>query len=90
MSDKSHEKEAVWLVASKIADLVKRDVDLIDLKEANTVQQMEIVGRGIRLFCEEDYDMGAIEDKIYQLYITLNEDRKVILDGIKADLSVYG
>lgn len=90
ISDKIYPKEDIWTVASKIADVVKRDVDLVDLMDANTVHQMEIVGNGVLLFHESTFDYGEMEDKIYQLYITLNEDRKVILDGIKEDQSVYG
>lgn len=90
VSNETYSKEEVWSVANKIANVVKRDVDLVDLMDANTVYQMEIVGKGVLLFHEKEFDFGAVEDKIYQLYITLNEDREVILEGIKRDQSVYG
>lgn len=85
--DSAWEKNS-WTIVGELSNIVNRDVDLVNLRSTDTVHQMEIVGKGQLLFHTNDVD--AFENRIYQLYLSLNEDRKEILEGIESDLSVYG
>src|SRR6185437_9681439 len=42
-----------WHLSQEIALLIKRNVDIVDLKEASTVLRMEIISTGKRIYCRD-------------------------------------
>jgi len=79
-----------WNISAELASLLTRDVDLVDLLYADTVHQMQIIYHGKRIFCKSEVGSEALEDKIFRQYLTLNEDRKEILESIEKEGTVYG
>lgn len=77
-------------MANHLSFEIKKDVDLIDLKNLNTVFAAQIVGNKEVLYCEDEVFMGNYDIKILKEYAKLNEERKVVLDAIEREGKVYG
>ena len=80
----------IFMIAQEIADLIKREIDLIDLNKASTVFRAQVVGTGTIIYCNNDYDRMNFEMRALKEYALLNEERAVILDSIKERGKVYG
>jgi predicted nucleotidyltransferase len=80
----------VWDIAQRIAAAVGRDVDLIDLRRASTVIVAHIVAEGRRLLCADSGTCAAFETYALADYARLNEERRGILEDIRARGSVHG
>lgn len=79
-----------WKTAQQLERQLLRDVDLVDLQSASTVIQFQVVSTGQRIFTQDENAMVWWELKVYQLYLTLNDDRKPILEEIKKTGTIYG
>lgn len=78
-----------WETAQALASEIDCDIDLIDLETANEVMRFEVISTGKRLFVDDLRKVEAFEDKVYMLYIDLNENRMGILNDIAKRGSVY-
>jgi len=83
-------KLELWEVAQEIAIQLKRDVDLLDLKNISTVMQMQVVAHGKRIYCSNYEVCEKFDDFVFSSYALLNEERKGILEDIKSRGSIYG
>lgn len=82
--------EARWHLAQTLAIELGRDVDLVDLRQASTVMRVQVLGSGKLLL---ELDRGArqeFEAVALGAYARLNEERRGIIDDIRARGSVYG
>ncbi len=79
-----------WKLSQQLAASLKKEVDLVDLQNTSTVMQFQVVRKGKRLFTANFSYCERFEDKVFQLYLTLNDDRKPILDEIKKRGNIYG
>ena len=79
-----------WELIQQLAIALNRDVDLVDLSTASTVMQFQVVSTGERIFTADATTMEWWELKVYQLYLTLNDDRKPILEAIQQTGRIYG
>ncbi len=73
----------------ELAALLHRDVDLVDLRTASTVLRMQVLAHGECLDSECDLAREQFEDMVYASYARLNEERRGILDDIRARGAVY-
>lgn len=80
----------LFLASNKLSLKLKKDVDLINLKEIPTVFAAQIISSGEIIYCENEYERQTYCIKIFKEYAKLNEERKVILDTIREDGSIYG
>ncbi len=74
---------AVWELAQRIAEVVGRDVDLVDLRRASTVMAAHVVSEGQRLLCTDAEQRAAFEAYTLSDYARLNEERRGILEDIR-------
>lgn len=74
----------------RIAQVLRRSVDLVDLRAVSTVFAMQVVGTGLLIHDGETRARGAFEDQVYSAYARLNEERRGILERVAAEGSVYG
>lgn len=81
--------EQVWECKFKLAERVNKEVDLIDLYDATTVLQFEVISTGERLFFANN-GIEWFESKVYWNYLTLNEDRRLILEDIAKTGKIHG
>ncbi|GGI96858.1 hypothetical protein GCM10010885_03110 [Alicyclobacillus cellulosilyticus] len=76
-------------IAQEMADILQRDVDLVNLQDATTVMQAEVVAKGIRLYERDPNLRAAFEMRALKAYALLNEERQCILEAIRKRGSVF-
>lgn len=81
---------ARWELAQDLALLLKRDVDLVDLRAASTVLRAQVVATGERIYCADVSACEVFEYLAFSNYAHLNEARRGILEDIRKRGSVYG
>lgn len=79
-----------FMLAQEIADIFKKDVDLVDLKEASTVFKAQVVATGKNIYCSNENERMYFEMRTFKEYALLNEERESIMIGIKERGSIYG
>lgn len=79
-----------FMLAQELADIFKRDVDLINLKDASTVFKAQVVGKGKKLYCRDETARMYFEMRAFKEYALLNEEREAIMKNIEKRGSVYG
>lgn len=80
----------IFMKSQELADIFKREVDLINLKESSTVFKAQIVGTGKVIYCSDESSRMFFEMRAFKEYVMLNDERKVIIENIKERGSVYG
>ncbi|MBB6175703.1 putative nucleotidyltransferase [Anoxybacillus tengchongensis] len=78
-----------FMLAQQLAERLQRDVDLIDLKQASTVFQAQIVHSGKVIYCANEQKRAEYEWRVLKMYAKLNEEREEILRNIVESGSVY-
>ena len=78
-----------WAVTARVADLVRRDVDLLDLRRASTVFQALVVSRGRRLWMGDASTVAWFEMRALKSYALLNEERAPILERMQREGSPF-
>ncbi|WP_374048184.1 nucleotidyltransferase domain-containing protein [Clostridium sp. MB40-C1] len=89
----SHEEYSdyeIFMIAQELADIMKREIDLVNLKKSSTVFKAQIVGTGKTIYCNDENKRMYFEMYAFKDYALLNEERAEILKGIKKRGSVYG
>jgi len=76
-------------LAETLARIAGRDVDLVDLRSADTVLRMQVVERGRRLFARSWLEAEEFENFVYRDYADLNERRAGILSDIRERGAVH-
>jgi predicted nucleotidyltransferase len=89
LSESTFSSLARWELSQKLASLLLKNVDLIDLKETNTVFRFQIISTAERMY-GEGYDVEKFEMLTYSFYLRFQEERRPIVDAIKQDTSVLG
>jgi predicted nucleotidyltransferase len=80
----------LFIAANKLSFEVKRDVQIVHLKDISTVFAAQIVGTREVLYCEDEKLMDSYNIRAFKDYTKLNEERKIVLDAIERDGKVYG
>ena len=80
----------LFTAGNELAFEVKRDIQIVNLKEISTVFAAQIVGTKEVLYCEDKKLMATFDIRTFKDYAKLNEERKVILDVIEKDGRIYG
>ncbi len=68
-----------WKIQEELASKLNQDVDLIDLKDATTILQTEVIEKGKLIFSGDSYQVNHFEMITYSMYADLNESRQEIL-----------
>lgn len=89
-SNRDFSEYEIFMMAQELADILKRDVDLINLKNASTVFKAQIIGNGEVIYCKDDIRRMYFEMRAFKEYAFLNEEREIILENIKKRGNVYG
>jgi uncharacterized protein len=82
--------EERWHLAQTLAVELGGDVDLVDLRRASTVLRVQVVDSGKLLFESDTAARQAFEALALSAYARLNEERRGIIDDIRARGNVYG
>ena len=73
-----------------LAGLLRRSVDLVDLRRASTVMRMQVISRGVVVAVSDAVEKERFELLVYASYARLNEERREILAQIAREGHVYG
>ena len=79
----------VFMVAQELADILKMDVDLVDLHHASTVFQAQIFSTGKVIFSNDENLRMNMEMRALSMYAKLNEERKSILENVAESGTIY-
>lgn len=74
----------------RLATLLRRNVDLVDLTQASPVLAVQVFGRGLLLDDVDPDTRGRFEDRMLGAYARLNEERRGILERVRQEGTVYG
>ncbi len=90
LSDEEFSDYEIFMTAQELADIIKREVDLVNLKKSSTVFKAQIVGTGKTIYCGDENRRMYFEMYAFKDYALLNEERAEILESIKKRGTVYG
>jgi uncharacterized protein len=82
--------EVRWQLAQTLALALGRDVDLVDLTRASSVMRVQVIDTGKLLYESDAVRRQLFEAHALSDYARLNEERRGILDDIRARGTVYG
>ena len=89
-TDKKISPYELFIIASNLSFEVNRDVQIVDLKEIDTVFASQIVGNREELYSEDELLKANYNIRIFKDYSKLNEERQIILNAIEKDGRIYG
>lgn len=87
--EKKLDKYEIFMIAQELASKLNRDVDLIDLNQASTVFQAQVVTTGKVIYCTNKLKKAEYELKTLKMYAKLNEERFLILKNAAESGSIY-
>jgi len=76
-----------WEISQKLAIALGKDVDLVDMRQTNTIFRYEILSSARRIF-GDGYDIESFETLAYSFYLRFQEERKPIIDAIMREKKV--
>jgi uncharacterized protein len=76
-------------LAHRVASLLRRDVDLVDLADASTILQMQAIGEGRLIDAPKPYECALFEVRVMRDYQDLKARRREIEADIVARGRVY-
>ncbi|MEN0589280.1 type VII toxin-antitoxin system MntA family adenylyltransferase antitoxin [Kurthia gibsonii] len=79
-----------FLLASELAEIAGREVDLVELKQIDTVFTMQIFSQGIPIYIQDENEFTRQKMRAYSMYATLSEQRAGVIESIKERGSVFG
>lgn len=83
------EAVARWELQEKLANLLRRDVDLVDLRTASAVMRASVLSDSRLLFDGASTDRQLFEALALSDYARLNEERREILEQVRREGRVY-
>lgn len=78
-----------FLLANELSLICGREVDLVDIKEIDTVFTMQIFDHGIPIYIQNENEYTRQKIRAYSMYATFNEQRAPIIEAIKERGSVF-
>jgi len=85
LSDRYFNEYETFLTAQELADKLKCEVDLIDLKKASTVLKVQVI-QGQLIYNRDNNKKMLFEMQAFRDYAKLNEERKEVLQTIQRSL----
>ena len=77
-------------LAGELAAIANREVDLVDIKQIDTVFTMQIFEQAIPIYILDRNEFIRQKIRAYSMYATLSEQRAPIIEAIKKRGSVFG
>lgn len=90
LSDFNLSQYDIFMLAQELADILKRDVDLVDLNKASTVFKVQIISTGRIIYSSDEYRRATFMMRALKEYALLNEERKIIIDNMLKGSEING
>ncbi|HBY56685.1 MAG TPA: nucleotidyltransferase domain-containing protein [Candidatus Atribacteria bacterium] len=84
LADRQIDEYKLFILSQKLADVLKREVDLVDLKKASTVFQIQIIKTGKLIYNSDNLQKMYFQMRAMREYAFLNEERMEIINKIKS------
>lgn len=84
LTDQDIDEYKLYLISQQLADVLKREVDLIDLKKVSTVFKAEVFKTGRLIYHSDNLVKMNFQLGILQEYVFLNERRKEVIYKLKS------
>lgn len=82
LSRQKHTAYEVFIVSQELADMLGREVDLVDLSKSSTVFQARVMSTGKVIYCSDETKRMLFHMLALKKYARLNEERRVIINRI--------
>jgi predicted nucleotidyltransferase len=82
ISDSTHSSYNIFMAAQGLADRLKREVDLVNFREASTVFKAQVLGGGSLLLDERPTERQYAFMRALKAYTLLNEERRPIMENL--------
>ncbi len=79
----------LYTISNALSDKLKKDVQIVNLKEIDTVFAAQIVGNREELYCIDENYAAGYNIRVFKNYAKLNEERQIIIDAIERDGRIY-
>jgi len=79
-----------WKLQEDLAAMAHHSVDLVDLRQASTVMRVEVMRDALVLLDSQPSLRAAFECFALSAYARLNEERRGIMQDIRARGRIYG
>jgi len=90
LSDSIFNQYEMFIIGEGLANLLDCEVDLVDLSNASTVMQAQIIKSGKVIQSKDEKRRMEFEMVILKKYAKLNEERQPIIQRIKEDGAING
>lgn len=84
LRDKKIDEYELFILSQKLADILKSEVDLIDLSKASTVFRIQIIKTGKLIYNSDNLHKMYFQMRTMKDYALLNEERQEIINKIKS------
>lgn len=82
-TDKEISKRDIFELSNKLSDILKRDIDLVDLKQIQDGFRYEILINGETIYTKDAINFEYYKLDMYREYLELNESRQDIIKKMK-------
>lgn len=89
-TNKRIEAQEKFELVQELEEMLKIDVDLINLDDITDVFRYEILMNGKTLYCKDDFQFDMYKLDMYREYLDLNESRRSIIERVKNGGTIYG
>ncbi len=83
-------KKEIFQMRLELEEIIKNDMDLINLEDIKDDFRYEILMNGKTLYCKDELKFELYKLAKYQEYFDLNESRKSIIERVKNGGKIYG
>jgi uncharacterized protein len=90
LSDDQCSSYQIFMIGQELAQLLGKEVDLLDLEQSSTVMKAQIVTSGRIIYCSDETKRMDFYIRALKEYALLNEERAPVLDELARRGSVYG
>jgi len=84
LTDRKVGEYELFNLSQKLADILKKEVDLIDLNKASTVFKTQIIKTGKLIYNSDNLKKMYFHMRTMKDYAILNEERQEVIDKIKS------
>lgn len=89
LSEQSFSDYEIFMIGQGLANILDRNVDLVNLQKASTVFQTQVISTGKVIYCSDEKKRMLFYMLTYKMYARLNEERQCIFDKLKEGGSIY-
>lgn len=84
LSEHKYSDYEIFMIGQGLADLLGREVDLIDLNKSSTVFQAQIISKGKIIYCSDQARKMQFYMLTLKKYAKLNEERHCIFKKLES------